>query len=82
VRRLAVALARTFFGVGSQHARALEESLGNERRWSVDDRLLEAAQAVMGMALAARPGPRETSGGQDGLGQRPEAGGARADRKR
>lgn len=55
VRRLALALARAFYGPGSRHERVLEAALGDERRWSVDDRLLAAAQAVMGLAMVAGP---------------------------
>lgn len=50
VRRLAVALVRTFHGPHSRHAAAVEEQLGSEERWAAHEQLLEAAQAAMGLA--------------------------------
>jgi len=50
VRRLAVALVRTFWGPGSRQHRELEERLGDERRWGLDDQLLAGAQAVLSLA--------------------------------
>lgn len=50
MRRLAVALVRTFHGPHSRHAAAVEEQLGSEERWAAHEQLLEAAQAAMGLA--------------------------------
>lgn len=51
VRRLALALVWTFWGEGSPQVAAVERELGDESRWGVDDELLQAAQAVAGLAL-------------------------------
>lgn len=50
VRRLAVALVRTFHGPRSRQAAAVEAQLGGEERWAAHEQLLEAAQAAMGLA--------------------------------
>lgn len=50
VRRLAVALARTFHGPRSRQAAAVEAGLGGEERWAAHEQLLDAAQAAMGLA--------------------------------
>lgn len=49
VRRLALALVRTFWGAGSAAAAELERELGDEAEWGMDDTVLEAAQAVAGL---------------------------------
>ncbi|KAL4430699.1 hypothetical protein ABPG75_005955 [Micractinium tetrahymenae] len=53
VRRLAMALGRTFWEPRSPELLALAAELEDERRWQVDEQLLAAAQAVLGLAGGA-----------------------------
>jgi hypothetical protein len=65
VRRLALALVRTFWGPASPQAKAVEAELEGEARWRADDELLSAAQTVMCLAEAACS-PRTGSSGSGG----------------
>lgn len=55
MRRLSVNLIHTFWGRVSPEARLAESFFGDPLRWAIDEDLIFAAQAALGVSLASAP---------------------------